>query len=198
MKFQTILKTFCLLSFIGLVSTGCSSNFLQNTPNTPNIKKDNNSSDYEYLEGIKNNDLQQRINDRYIEKIMNSHGLKTREEAIEQIIEIESTYRFKTLLEKKGLHKAMNSDKAAIMAFVENSYQKEKSVIEEKKFDGTIKSEVVKKDSGAVVKRTKLNQKQSNNVAETKGAMKALKTVEYKGTPKATVGFEPSIIDTTK
>ena len=123
---------------------------------------------------------------------MKTYNLRTKEEAIEQIIEIESTYQFKLLIDKKGVHKALNNDKVAVMALEENSYQAEKSKIEEKKFDGTIKTVIENKDGGVSVKKSILNQAQSDNVAETKGALQALSTVEAKE-----VEQEVEVIDKT-
>lgn len=177
------LKKTYLLSIIAatFLFSGCAIN---QTPNEPQIKAQNlnetNIVESDFISGINANDLQKRINARYVDKVMKTYNLKTKEEAIEQIIEIESTYQFKQLIDKKGIHKALNNDKVAVMALEENSYQVEKSKIEEKKFDGTIKTIIENKAGGVSVKKSILNQNQSNNVAETKGALQALSTVEAK------------------
>ncbi len=188
------LKKNYLLSFSAIILlSGCTFNQNQIEPqiqaqnlNEPTVV------DTDYISGINANDLQKRINARYIDKVMKTYNLKTKEEAIEQIIEIESTYQFKLLIDKKGVHKALNNDRVAVMALEENSYQAEKSKIEEKKFDGTIKTVIENKEGGVSVKKSILNQAQSDNVAETKGALQALTTVEAKE-----VEQEVEVIDKT-
>ncbi len=174
-------KTYFLSLAATMLLSGC---VLNQQQTEPPIKAQNlnetTAIDTDFISGINANDLQKRINARYIDKVMKVYGLNTKEEAIEQIIEIESNYQFRQLLEKKGIHKAMNSDKVSVMALEENSYQLEKSKIEEKKLDGTIKTVIETKKDGISVKRSILNQSQSDNVAETKGALQALNTVEAK------------------
>lgn len=187
------LKKNYLLSFSAIILLcGCTNQIQTEPPIKAQNLNETNVINSDFISGINANDLQKRINARYIDKVMKTYNLKTKEEAIEQIIEIESTYQFKLLIDKKGVHKALNNDKVAVMALEENSYQAEKSKIEEKKFDGTIKTVIENKDGGVSVKKSILNQAQSDNVAETKGALQALSTVEAKEVEK-----EVEVIDKT-